>query len=56
MEQENIRLEAENAYLLDEIRSERSVGDMIGGSAGLRRVMQQINLNFPDENFRNSPM
>ena len=49
MEREKIRLEAENAYLLDEIRSERNFGDVIGGSSGLRRVMQQVQLVAPTD-------
>ena len=33
-----------NAYLLDEIRAEQNFGDIIGGSSGLRKVMQQVQL------------
>jgi formate hydrogenlyase transcriptional activator len=44
LEQEKARLEAQNAYLLDEIRTEHSFGDIIGGSAGLLKVMQQVQL------------
>jgi PAS domain S-box-containing protein len=44
MEQEKARLEAQNAYLLDEIRSEQNFGDVIGASSGLRKVMQQAQL------------
>jgi formate hydrogenlyase transcriptional activator len=47
MEREKSRLEAENAYLLDEIRTERNFGDIIGGSSGLRKVMQQVQLVAP---------
>ena len=32
IEQEKSRLEAQNAYLLDEIRSEHNFGDMIGAA------------------------
>jgi formate hydrogenlyase transcriptional activator len=44
MEQEKARLEAQNAYLLDEIRSEHDFGDIIGANSGLREVMQQVQL------------
>jgi PAS domain S-box-containing protein len=44
LEQDKARLEAQNAYLLDEIRTEHNFGDMIGGSSGLRKVMQQVKL------------
>jgi formate hydrogenlyase transcriptional activator len=44
VERENARLAAQNAYLLDEIRSEQNFGDIIGGSSGLRKVMQQVQL------------
>jgi formate hydrogenlyase transcriptional activator len=49
MEREKSRLEAENAYLLDEIRTEQSFGDIIGGSSGLRKVMQQVQLVAPTD-------
>jgi PAS domain S-box-containing protein len=49
MEREKSRLEAENAYLLDEIRTERNFGDIIGGSSGLRKVMQQVQLVAPTD-------
>jgi PAS domain S-box-containing protein len=49
IEQEKTRLEAQNAYLLDEIRSEHSFGDIIGGSSGLRKVMQQMRLVAPTD-------
>jgi transcriptional regulator with GAF, ATPase, and Fis domain len=49
MEQEKKRLEAQNAYLLDEIRSEQNFGDIIGGSSGLRKVMQQVQLVAPTD-------
>ena len=49
MEQEKTRLEAHNAYLLDEIRSEQKFGDIIGASVGLRKVMQQAQLVAPTD-------
>jgi formate hydrogenlyase transcriptional activator len=49
MEQEKARLEAQNAYLLDEIRSEQNFGDIVGGSSGLRKVMQQVQLVAPTD-------
>jgi transcriptional regulator with GAF, ATPase, and Fis domain len=42
-------LEAQNAYLLDEIRTEQNFGDIIGGSSGLRKVMQQVQLVAPTD-------
>jgi formate hydrogenlyase transcriptional activator len=49
MEQEKARLEAQNAYLLDEIRSEQNFGDIVGGTSGLRKVMQQVQLVAPTD-------
>jgi formate hydrogenlyase transcriptional activator len=49
MEQEKVRLEAQNAYLLDEIRSEQNFGDIIGTSSGLRKVMKQVQLVAPTD-------
>ena len=49
LEQEKARLEVQNAYLLDEIRTEQSFGDIIGGSSGLRKVMQQVQLVAPTD-------
>ncbi len=49
MEQEQARLEAQNAYLRDEIRSAHNFGDIIGESPGLRKVMQQIQLVAPTD-------
>jgi formate hydrogenlyase transcriptional activator len=49
MEQEKTRLEAQNAYLLDEIRGEQNVGDIIGGSPCLRKVMKQVQLVAPTD-------
>jgi formate hydrogenlyase transcriptional activator len=47
--QAELRLQAENAYLLDEIRSERNFGDIIGASSGLRNVMHQVQLVAPTD-------
>ena len=49
VEREKARLEAQNAYLLDEIRSEQNLGDIIGASAGLKKVMQQVQLVAPTD-------
>jgi PAS domain S-box-containing protein len=49
MEREKARLEAHNAYLLDEIRSEQNFGDIIGASLGLKKVMQQVELVAPTD-------
>jgi formate hydrogenlyase transcriptional activator len=49
LEHEKARLEAQNAYLLDEIRTEQNFGDMVGGSSGLRKVMQQVQLVAPTD-------
>ena len=49
LEQEKTRLEAQNAYLLDEIRAEQNFGDMVGGSSALRKVMQQVQLVAPTD-------
>jgi formate hydrogenlyase transcriptional activator len=47
--QAELRLQAENAYLLDEIRSERNFGDIIGASSGLRTAMHQVQLVAPTD-------
>jgi formate hydrogenlyase transcriptional activator len=49
MEREKARLEAQNAYLLDEIRTEQNFGDIVGGSSGLRNVMRQVQLVAPTD-------
>ena len=49
MEQEQVRLEAQNAYLREEIRIEQDFGDIIGESQGLRKVVQQIRLVAPTD-------
>ncbi len=43
------RLEEENNYLREEVTSALGVGDIIGSSPGLRKVMQQIQLVAPTE-------
>ncbi len=47
LEQEQVRLKAQNAYLWEEIRSEHNFGDIIGGSSAIHKVMQQIQLVAP---------
>ena len=47
LEQEQVRLEAQNAYLRDEVRSTQNFGDIVGGSRLIREVMQQIQLVAP---------
>ena len=49
MERDKARLEAENAYLLDEIRTEQNFGDIVGGSSGLKKVMEQVGLVAPTD-------
>jgi transcriptional regulator with GAF, ATPase, and Fis domain len=49
MEQEKAHLESQNAYLIDEIRSELNFGHIIGASSGLRNVIRQIQLVAPTE-------
>jgi PAS domain S-box-containing protein len=44
LEQEQARLQAQNTYLSEEIRSEHNYGAIVGESPGLRKVMQQIGL------------
>ena len=41
------RLEEENTYLREEVTSALGVGDFVGESPGLRKVMQQIKLVAP---------
>lgn len=41
------RLEEENRYLREEVTSALGVGDIIGGSAGLQKVTEQIRLVAP---------
>ena len=49
MEQEQARLEDQNAYLWEEIRSGQNFGDIIGESPGLRKVKHQIQLVAPTD-------
>jgi len=49
MEQEQARLQAQNEYLLEEIRSAHDFGDIVGESHGIRKVMQQIQLVAPTD-------
>jgi PAS domain S-box-containing protein len=49
MEQEQTRLQDQNAYLWEEIRSGQNFGDIIGESPGLRKVEQQIQLVAPTD-------
>jgi PAS domain S-box-containing protein len=49
MEQEQARLQAQNEYLLEEIRISHDFGDIIGDSPGLRKVTQQIQLVAPTD-------
>jgi PAS domain S-box-containing protein len=42
-------LEAQNAYLLDELRTEQNFGDIFGTSCGLRKVLRQIELVAPTD-------
>jgi PAS domain S-box-containing protein len=49
MEQEQVRLQDQNAYLWEEIRSGHNFGDLIGESPGLRKVKQQIQLVAPTD-------
>jgi len=49
LEQEKTRLENQNAYLLDEIRTQQNFGDIIGGSSGLRKVIRQVQLVAPTD-------
>lgn len=49
MEQEQARLQAQNEYLQEEIRSAQNFGDIVGESPGLRKVLQQIQLVAPTD-------
>jgi len=49
MEQEQARLQAQNEYLSEEVRSAHGFGDIIGESAGVRRVLQQVQLVAPTD-------
>jgi formate hydrogenlyase transcriptional activator len=49
MEQQKARLEAQDVYLLDEIRTEQNFGDIIGASSALRKVLQQVQFVAPTD-------
>ena len=49
LEKEQARLQAQNEYLLEEIRNAQDYGDIIGQSPGLRKVMQQVQLVAPTD-------
>jgi len=49
MEQEQKRLQDQNTYLWEEIRSGQNFGDIIGDSPKLRKVKQQIELVAPTD-------
>ena len=49
MEREQARLQAQNEYLMEEIRGAQDYGDIIGDSPGLRKVIQQIQLVAPTD-------
>ena len=44
MEQERVRLEAQNAYLLEEIRSGHNFGNIVGHSRALEEVLDKVRL------------
>jgi PAS domain S-box-containing protein len=48
-EQAQARLEAETAYLVDELRSEHNFGDIIGQSPAIRKVIEQVQLVAPSD-------
>jgi hypothetical protein len=54
MKQEKAQLRDRNAYLLDEIRSERNFGDVIGRVMVRETVMQEVSLisNFNSKTLR----
>jgi len=47
MEQEQARLQAQNAYLQEEIRAEHNFTEIVGRSAELRNVLRQVELAAP---------
>jgi formate hydrogenlyase transcriptional activator len=49
IEQEQKRLQEQNAYLWEEIRSGHNFGDIIGDSPGIRKVKQQVQLVAPTD-------
>jgi formate hydrogenlyase transcriptional activator len=48
-EHAQVRLEAETAYLADEIRNQHNFGNMIGQSPDIRKVMEQVQLVAPSD-------
>jgi formate hydrogenlyase transcriptional activator len=49
MGKERARLEAQNEYLVEEIRTEHNFGNIIGSSSALRKLMKQVELVAPTE-------
>ncbi len=49
IEQLREQLRLENAYLREEVKQERSFGDIVGQSAALQKVLDQITLVAPSE-------
>jgi formate hydrogenlyase transcriptional activator len=47
MEQEQARLQAQNSYLQEEIRSEHNFGEIVGNSEALIEVLQQVDQVAP---------
>ena len=49
MGKERTRLEAQNEYLIEEIRTEHNFGNIVGSSSVLRKLMKQVELVAPTE-------
>ena len=49
MEQEKARLEAQNIYLQEEIRSEHNFGEIVGSSPALLKVLRQVEQIAPTD-------
>ncbi len=49
MEQEKARLEAQNTYLQEEIRSEHNFGEIVGSSPALIKVLRQVEQVAPSD-------
>ena len=49
MEQEQARLQAQNAYLQEEIRAENNFTEIVGNSAELRDVLRQVEQVAPTD-------
>jgi PAS domain S-box-containing protein len=49
MEQEQARLKAQNSYLQEEIKSVHNFDEIVGASAGLRRVLEKVRRVAPAE-------